>query len=176
MFRSVPDLQIGHVECASSHGSMHSTWYRCSRTVSPAWNAPRHTEHVAAASSQPVPVTLCRTDRLYVNDGRPAVGLARRGRSLLRSRPRRWCCSSFQSSHAAAGSTGGAGARGRRARAAFAAAASAAALARLLRYPWQRLHTKVSTSRKAPAEMATPAMTPPGDAGLLSLDDIGGVT
>ena len=74
-----------------------------------------------------------------------------------------------------------ASARGRRARAAAAAAASAAAasaaaLARLLRYPWQRLHTKVSTSRKAPAEMATPAMTPPGDAGLLSLDDLGGVT
>ena len=85
MFGSVPDLQIGHVECASNHGSMHSTWYRCrhtgsSRTVSPAWNAPRHTEHVAAASSQPVPVTLCRTDRLYVNDGRPAVVLTRRER------------------------------------------------------------------------------------------------
>jgi hypothetical protein len=43
-------------------------------------------------------------------------------------------------------------------------------LARLLRYPWQRLQTKVTTSRKAPMEMATPAMTPPGDRELLSLD------
>jgi hypothetical protein len=140
-----------YVECASSHGSMHSTWYRCrhtgsSRTVSPVWNTPRHT-----TSS---PVTLCFTDDgLYVNDSRPAAGLAHcddrpfSSRTVLR-RPRA-SCSTSSSQYPAAACPGGRAARD----------AAASLSRRLVRCPWQRLHMNARTSRKAPTAMLMPATT-----------------